>query len=114
MMDARWEKLTEALATLQDRLGETPEVAITLGSGLSKAFGVPDGGRIVPANEIPHYPQPTVAGHAGEFWAGRIGDNTAGQFDIIDLQGAVDGIGILVGNAEGQGVGSRRRDRYFG
>ena len=76
MMDARWEKLAEALATLQDRLGETPDVAITLGSGLSKAFGVPDGGRIIPADEIPHYPRPTVAGHAGEFWIGRIGEKS--------------------------------------
>ena len=73
MNDGRWERLTEAFATLRDRLEETPDVAITLGSGLSKAFGVPEGGRIIPVEEIPHYPRPTVAGHAGEFWAGRIG-----------------------------------------
>ena len=75
-MDARWEKLTEALMTLRDRLEGTPDVAITLGSGLSKAFGVPDGGRIIPAEDVPHYPRPSVAGHAGEFWAGRIGDKS--------------------------------------
>ncbi len=74
MVDPRWEKLTEAAADLRRLLDETPEVAITLGSGLSKAFGVPDGGRIIPAEEIPHTPRPTVAGHAGEFWAGRIGE----------------------------------------
>ena len=73
MNDGRWDRLTEAAAILRDRIEEAPEVAITLGSGLSKAFGVPEGGRIVPAEEIPHYPRPTVAGHAGEFWAGRIG-----------------------------------------
>jgi purine-nucleoside phosphorylase len=72
MNDKRWERLTEAAAVLRDWLEETPDVAITLGSGLSKAFGVPEGGRIIPAEEIPHYPRPTVAGHAGEFWAGRI------------------------------------------
>ena len=76
MMDVRWERLTEALETLRDRLEGTPDVAITLGSGLSKAFGVPDGGRIIPAEDVPHYPQPSVAGHAGEFWAGRIGDKS--------------------------------------
>jgi len=76
MKDGRWERLTEALATLRERIEEAPDVAITLGSGLSKAFGVPEGGRIVPAEEIPHYPRPTVAGHAGEFWAGRIGERS--------------------------------------
>jgi len=74
MKDARWERLTEAHVALRDRLEEAPDVAITLGSGLSKAFGVPEGGRIIPAEEIPHTPRPTVAGHAGEFWAGRIGE----------------------------------------
>jgi len=73
MDDERWKRLTEAAAVLGDRLEETPDVAITLGSGLSKAFGVPEGGRIIPAEEIPHTPRPTVAGHAGEFWVGRIG-----------------------------------------
>ena len=76
MNDGRWERLTEAFATLRDRLEETPDVAITLGSGLSKAFGVPEGGRIIPVEEIPHYPRPTVAGHAGEFWTGRIGEKS--------------------------------------
>jgi purine-nucleoside phosphorylase len=63
--DERSERLAEAVATLKDWLTETPDVAITLGSGLSKAFGVPEGGRMIPAEEIPHYPRPTVAGHAG-------------------------------------------------
>jgi purine-nucleoside phosphorylase len=76
MTDGRWERLAEAHAALQERIVETPDVAITLGSGLSKAFGVPEGGRIVPAEEIPHYPRPTVTGHAGEFWAGRIGERS--------------------------------------
>lgn len=74
MIDPRWEELTEAAAVLRRLVDETPKVAITLGSGLSKAFGVPDGGRIIPAEEIPYIPRPTVAGHAGEFWAGRIGE----------------------------------------
>jgi purine-nucleoside phosphorylase len=74
MHDTRWKRLSEAAAPLRDLLEETPVAAVTLGSGLSKAFGVPEGGRIVPAKEIPHYPRPTVTGHAGEFWVGRIGE----------------------------------------
>jgi purine-nucleoside phosphorylase len=76
MSERRWERLSEAAAILRDRIGEMPDVAITLGSGLSKAFGVPAGGRIIPSKEIPHYPRPTVAGHAGEFWAGRIAEKS--------------------------------------
>ncbi len=72
MNDVRWEKLAEAVSAVSDRLEEMPEIAVTLGSGLSKAFGVPDGGQIIAATEIPHHPRPTVAGHAGDFWAGRI------------------------------------------
>jgi len=74
MTDERMTQLNEALAAFRERTEETPVVAITLGSGLSKAFGVPEGGRTIPAEEIPHTPRPTVAGHAGEFWVGRIGD----------------------------------------
>ncbi len=74
MNDDRMNRLNEALAVFRERLDETPDVAITLGSGLSKAFGVPEGGAIIPAEEIPHTPRPTVAGHAGDFWAGRIGE----------------------------------------
>ena len=76
MNNGRWERLTEAAAILRDRIDKTPDVAITLGSGLSKAFGVPEGGRVIPSEEIPHTPRPTVAGHAGEFWAGRIGEKS--------------------------------------
>ena len=74
MTDERMTQLNDALAAFRERTEETPVVAITLGSGLSKAFGVPEGGRTIPAEEIPHTPRPTVAGHAGEFWVGRIGD----------------------------------------
>ena len=74
MTDERMTQLNEALAAFRERTEETPVVAIALGSGLSKAFGVPEGGRTIPAEEIPHTPRPTVAGHAGEFWVGRIGD----------------------------------------
>jgi len=72
MNDSRWKRLTEAAAVLRERLPEIPRVAITLGSGLSDAFGIPDGGRIIRVEKIPYIPRPSVAGHAGEFWAGRI------------------------------------------
>lgn len=73
MHDERWEKLTKAADALRSRLEVPPAVAITLGSGLSDGFGVPAGGTLIPCGEIPGFPVPTVAGHSGEFWSGRIG-----------------------------------------
>ena len=72
----RWNTLRTAAAALKDRLGaQCPSVALTLGSGLSNAFGVPEGGEVIPCAEIPGFPVPTVAGHAGDFWVGEIGGN---------------------------------------
>ncbi len=74
MSDERYVRLRTAADVLEERLSEPPRVALTLGSGLSAAFGVPEGGEVVPCSEIPGFPIPTVVGHAGEFWAGRIGE----------------------------------------
>jgi purine-nucleoside phosphorylase len=74
MSDERYVRLRTAADVLEERLSEPPRVALTLGSGLSAAFGVPEGGEVVPCSEIPGFPIPTVVGHAGEFWTGRIGE----------------------------------------
>ena len=72
MSDARWDKLEKAGKALEERLPDAPQVALVLGSGLSGAFGDPGEGTTIPWREIPGFPLPTVAGHAGEFWAGTI------------------------------------------
>ncbi len=74
MEDHRLRKVKEAAAVVRRRIDEVPVVAITLGSGLSEAFGIPDGGVTIDTAEIPAFPRPTVAGHAGEIWVGRIED----------------------------------------
>jgi purine-nucleoside phosphorylase len=73
MLDERWEKLAAAASAVQARLSETPRVAVTLGSGISDALGIPDGGTRISCADIPGFPAPTVAGHTGELWVGRIG-----------------------------------------
>ena len=72
MEDKRLERLNKAAQVMKERLSPIPDVAVILGSGMSEAFGVPDGGVRIPWQEIPGFPLPTVAGHAGEFWAGKI------------------------------------------
>ncbi|TFH10305.1 MAG: purine-nucleoside phosphorylase [Candidatus Atribacteria bacterium] len=65
-------KLKKAVETVTARLEKTPDVAMTLGSGLSDAFGQPEGGITIPCSEIPGFPVPTIAGHSGEFWIGPL------------------------------------------
>ncbi len=72
MNDNRMERLNTAAQVMRGKLPAAPEIALVLGSGLSEAFGTPDGGTRIPWKEIPGFPLPTVAGHAGEFWAGEI------------------------------------------
>ena len=62
----------EAAGAIEARLGgRRPRVAVTLGSGLGDfAERVVDPVRI-PYAEIPHFPPPTVVGHAGELVAGQ-------------------------------------------
>ena len=72
MNEGHWVKLKKAVETVQARLEATPDVAMTLGSGLSDAFGQPEGGVTIPCSEIPGFPVPTIAGHSGEFWIGPL------------------------------------------
>jgi len=74
MGDQRLERLRQAADVLREKLAVKPRVALTLGSGLSAAFGVPEGGVCIPCSDIPGFPVPSVAGHAGEFWSGTIGE----------------------------------------
>ncbi|HNW58848.1 MAG TPA: purine-nucleoside phosphorylase [bacterium] len=78
------DKIQEAMAFVRPRLSEPPRVAIILGSGLG---GFSE--RIMPAvrietTEIPHYPHSTVPGHAGCWFAGRLG-----PVPVIAVQGRV-------------------------
>lgn len=72
MNEGHWMKLKKAVETVRARLDKTPDVAMTLGSGLSNAFGVPEDGIIIPCSEIPGFPVPTIPGHSGEFWIGPL------------------------------------------
>lgn len=72
MNEGHWMKLKKAVETVSARLETTPDVAMTLGSGLSDAFGQPEGGITIPCAEIPGFPVPTIAGHSGEFWIGPL------------------------------------------
>ncbi len=66
----RIERAAKALA----RLGK-PEAAVVLGSGLSGVFPL-EQERALPFGEIPGFPAPSVAGHAGEVAVGVVSGRT--------------------------------------
>jgi purine-nucleoside phosphorylase len=58
---------------LEEKLaGFKPEVALVVGSGLGGITGAINKPVTVPYADIPHFPQPTVAGHAGQMVFGEL------------------------------------------
>lgn len=73
-----------AADAIRERTAQRPKVGLILGSGLNAlADEVLEADRI-PYADIPHFPQPSVAGHAGQLVIGRL----AGQ-GVAILQGRV-------------------------
>lgn len=65
------ERIDNAAEYIRETLGET-EIGIVLGSGLGDYAEALEDARMVPYAEIPGFPRSTVAGHAGELWAGML------------------------------------------
>ncbi|HUR20223.1 MAG TPA: purine-nucleoside phosphorylase [Vicinamibacterales bacterium] len=69
-----YERISETVAFLRESIGPAPEVAIVLGSGLGDfAAGLRDS-RVLPYEQIPHWPVSKVIGHAGQLVVGRVGE----------------------------------------
>ena len=72
MTPARYDAVAEAARAVQERIGDVPDVAIVLGSGLGAFASSLDDATVVPYSIIPHWPAAKVVGHAGEVVAGTI------------------------------------------
>lgn len=71
----------ESLAALKKTFGPAaPDVAVVLGSGLGVFADALEGARELSYTDIPHFPAPTVVGHAGRCVFGRLGDRTVLAF----------------------------------
>lgn len=68
-----YEQLQETADYLKGRIGAAPEVAVTLGSGLSFLGDRMVGAIHIPYDEIPHFPVSSVPGHSGKAVAGEMG-----------------------------------------
>jgi xanthosine phosphorylase len=72
----------EAAEVLVDRAALEPRVGIVLGSGLGPVADAVEGATAIPYEDLPGFPEPTVAGHAGRAVAGHIGG-----VPVVALQG---------------------------
>ncbi len=63
---------SEAATVIGERLRIAPKVGIILGTGLGNLAKRLEAARSLPYHEIPHFPVPTVASHAGQMTAGLL------------------------------------------
>lgn len=69
----QYERYLEAASYICARIREPiPETALILGSGLGVMVENMDDKKIIPYNEVPHFPVSTVKGYAGELVYGHI------------------------------------------
>lgn len=76
-----YEQAREAARYIQAHSTVRPLVGIILGSGLSGALRGLRGERTVAYRSIPHFPRPSVAGHAGLLHLGRWGNAPVAVLD---------------------------------
>lgn len=69
---------------IRDRINTEPKVAMILGSGLGPLADSIEDATVIPAAELPNWPQSTVAGHHGRLVIGKL-ENV----DVLVLQGRV-------------------------
>lgn len=68
------EAINEAVSYIREKISETPEKAIILGSGLGKIVDHMTVSCEIEYGSIPHFPVSTVEGHAGKLISGKLGD----------------------------------------
>src|SRR5690625_667683 len=64
--------VNEASAFIQRKVTTTPEIGVILGSGLGILGDEIEIPTLIAYNEIPHFPESTVAGHKGQLVIGTL------------------------------------------
>lgn len=81
-MIGMFEKLEETVAFVRQRTASRPTVGVILGSGLGQLVERMEDAIAIDYRDVPHFPAPTVAGHAGRMVFGRIGN-----VEVVAMQG---------------------------
>ena len=72
MIDKKLDNIKLSEQYLRERLGEVPEIALVLGSGLGDFADRLEHKCFIPYQEIPHFPVSTAPDHAGRFVLGTL------------------------------------------
>ncbi len=80
--EAMMKAINEAYDFINQKISTPPTVAIVLGSGLGDFANQIQNATIIPFEEIPHFPKPTVAGHGGKLFIGELNGKV-----VIAMQG---------------------------
>src|SRR5215475_11298128 len=80
----KFEFVEQARNFLLDKMGEVPEIAVVMGSGLSAVDEILSGPQRIHYPSIPHFPVPKVAGHRGQVVFGK-----AGKLRVVVFEGRV-------------------------
>jgi len=73
MESAAFDRVEEATAAVRARCGDTPRIAIVLGSGLGDFAETLADAVAMPYDSLPNWPRSTVVGHPGKLVVGTIG-----------------------------------------
>ena len=76
------ETIKQTADYLKDRIGDIPNTAIILGSGLGELANAITDRNEIPYTEIPNFPLSTVEGHSGRLIVGKLGSKP-----VIAMQG---------------------------
>lgn len=71
-----YERVKESAEYIRSKTSYEPKTAIILGSGLGGLVDIMENKTIIPYADIPNFPRSNVAGHAGNFVIGKIGNET--------------------------------------
>ncbi|TCP69915.1 purine-nucleoside phosphorylase [Baia soyae] len=87
-MSQNQSNIREATEWIQSKIQVQPKIGLILGSGLGVLAGEVENPVKLPYNDIPHFPQSTVEGHAGELVVGMLEDQPvlvmAGRFHLYE------------------------------
>jgi len=78
------DQVEEAAEAVRKRTTQIPTVGLILGSGLSSLADEISNADIIPVDQIPHWPLPTVLGHTGRIVVGELEGKS-----VIVLQGRI-------------------------
>lgn len=79
---AYMQAINEATDFIRARVAQAPQIALVLGSGLGAFAEKMENPTVLSFEEIPHFPKPTVEGHGGKMFFGRL----AGK-NVVIMQG---------------------------